>query len=215
MTLDECFNRVTEQFTQKAHSQELKRARQEFFGFIGAVHEEDSFFENYMNAFIEWYILERELSDKDLSPVRLFYKENFKNFTEEEQKAYNDLTKLRHSIYGVKKVTQNSLVLEDLYQNEKLKIESNFSTAAFNTGDIFEAILVPFQEQWFFLKTFFSHPTEVKSFIVKEMKKIQNSNPKVLLKTIFRFRRLRLKFDRYPYVSPAQIYTSEELNRHA
>lgn len=212
-TIEECLNKVTETYTQKSYLQELKKARDEFFGFIGAVHEEDSFFEAYMNAFIEWYILERELLEHDLTPVRLFYKEHFKKFLESDQKLYNDLTKFRHSLYLVKKVSDQSLVLEDLHQNEKIKIESDFPTIVFSPNDVFEAILVPFQGQWKFLKTFFQHPTEVKSFIVKEMKAHQKADLKILLKLIFKFRRLRLKFDRYPYVSPTQIYTSEELSR--
>jgi len=215
ITFDEYLSRIIDTYTTKEYEHELIRAKKDFFGFIGTVHEEDSFFETYMTAFIEWYIFDRDMTDKDLPPVRLYYRYNFKNFTEEDQKIYNDFTKFRHSLFVAKKVTASTLVIHNLYEDKKISIENTFPTAGFNVGDIFDAILVPFQGQWAFTKTFFFHPQEVKSFIIKEVKKTRNLELNVLLKVIMRLRRLRLKMDRYPYVSPSQIYTPEEFNRSA
>jgi len=215
ITVDEYLGRIIEKYTAKEYSPELIKARKEYFDFIGPVHEEDPFFEAYMTAFIEWYVFDRDMTQKDLPPVRLYYRENLKHFTDEEQKIFNDLTKSRHSIFMVKKVTPSLLLLHDLFEDEKIKIEDNFPTVGFNLNDIFEAILAPFKGEWAFAKTFFTYPPEATKFITKEMKKIRPLEQKILLKTILRLRRLKLKCDRYPYVSPTQIYTLEEFNRNA
>ncbi len=208
--LDEYLNRVIEEYTSRPYQAELQKAKAEFFGFIGSVHEEDPFYESYMAAFIEWYILDRELIGKDLAPIRLFYRDHFKTFNEEEQKVYNDLTKFKHSIFLVKKVTPSMLMLDDLFHHEKIKFENSIPTIAFNSGDIFEAILVPFRGDYTLTKTFFYHPPESKSFMTKEIKKMSNSDAKTWLSALMRFRRLKLKTERYPYVSAGQIYTREE-----
>jgi len=168
-----------------------------------------------MTGFIEWYLFDRDLPNQDLPPIRLFYRKHFKEFSEEEKQIYSDFTKARHSIFIAKKVAPSVIHLLDLYRNEKLVIENNFPSAGFNTGDIFEAILISFQKKFYFTKSFFFHPPEVKSFITKEMKKIQNLEIKILQKSLMRFKRLRLKFDRYPHVNATQIYTTEEFSRNA
>lgn len=213
-TFDEYLSRIIDEFTGKDYSHEVQKAKREFFEFIGSVHEEDPFYENYMTAFIEWYIFDRDLSNQDLPPVRLYYRNHLKEFSEEEKNIYNDFTKNKHSIFIAKKVLPSAIHLRDLYSNEKIKIE-NFPTTGFRTGDIFETILVFFHEQYTFTKSFFFHPVEAAPFIKKEMKKIQNLELKILHKTLMRFRRLRLKFDRYPHVNPLQIYNLEEFNRNA
>ncbi len=215
ITFEEYLSRVTDHYTSKEYEAELIKAKKEFFGFIGSVHEEDPFFENYMTAFIEWYIFARDMTHKDLPPIRLYYREQAQALSSEEKAIFEDFTKFRHSIFISKKVKPSLLVVLDLYTNEKVTIEHNFPAAGFNVGDIFEAILVPFRGQLTFTKTFFFHPQEVKRFIVKELKKIRKLEQKILLKVIMRFRRLRLKFDRYSHVDPSQIYTEEEFNRYA
>ncbi len=215
VTFEEYLSRVTDHYTSKEYESELIKAKKEFFGFIGSVHEEDPFFESYMTAFIEWYIFARDMTNKDLPPIRLFYRDQAHTLSSEEKSIYEDFTKFRHSIFIAKKVKPSLLVVHDLYADEKITIEHNFPAAGFNTGDIFEAILVPFRGQLTFTKTFFFHPCDVKRFIVKELKKVRKLEQKILLKVIMRFQRLRLKYDRYSHVSPAQIYTEEEFNKYA
>ena len=214
-TFDEALSRIIDEYTSGPYKEEVQKARKEFFGFIGAVHEEDPFFEGYMTAFIEWYIFSRDLTDQDLPPVRLFYRNHFKDLSDDERKIFSDFTKNKNSMFVAKKVQSSFIYLQDLFTDEKLKIENHLPTAGFNTGDIFEAILVPFRQQLMFTKSFFFHPQEAKPFIIKEMKKIRNIEAKILQKVLMRFKRLRLKFDRYPHANPKQIYNSEEFNRYA
>jgi len=214
-TFDEYLSRITDAYTSTDYSKELSKARKEYFDFIGTVHEEDPFYESYMDAFMEWYLFARDLTDQDLPPVRMFYRTKVKEFSDEEKKIYSDFTKNRHTIFVAKRVTSSTIVLQDLFRNDKLKLENNFPTIGFNSGDIFEAILVPFNNQYMFTKSFVFHPAETKSFIVKEMKRIANLELNIMQKAMLRLKRLRLKFDRYPHVSPSQIYTTEEFNRYA
>lgn len=212
---DEYLTKIIESYTARDYTLELQKAKKEFFGFIGAVHEEDSFYENYMTVFIEWYIFDRDLTHQDLPPVRLFYRNHYKSFNEEEKNIYSSFTKGRHSLFLAKKVKSSFIELSDLFRNEKIKIENQFPTAGFSTGDIFEGNLILFQGKYTFTRSFIFHPPEAKSFLTKEMKRIENLEPKILQKTLLRLKRLRLKYDRYPHVSPTQIYTLEEFNRHA
>lgn len=207
---DEYFNRITDEFASRDQLTELKKGRKEFFDAIGAVHEEDPFFETYMTAFLEWYIFDRDLANKDLPPIRLFYRNHFKEFSDEEKKIYNDFTKFKHSLFFAKKVKEGLLVLQDLHNNETLKIEGNIVFSGFKNGDIFEATLVPFQGEWRFMKSFCFHPPEAKKFICKEMKKIKNLERKILTRTVLKFKKMRLKLERYPHVSAQQIYNEEE-----
>lgn len=210
---DEYFNRVTDEFAGRDNLAKLKAGRKEFFDAIGAVHEEDPFFETYMTTFLEWYIFDRDLPDKDLPPVRIFYRNHFKKFSDDEKKIYNDFTKFKHSIFYVKKVRKDLLVLQDLYNDEVLKIESQGVLSGFKEGDLFDAILVPFKGMWHFTKSFCFHPADSKKFIFKEMKKIKHLERKILTRTILKFKKLRLKLERYPHVSVQQIYNEEEFNK--
>ena len=213
-TFDSYLTEIMDEFTSKAYEAELKKAKQEFFETTGPVHEDDAFYETYMTAFIEWYLFDRDLKNQDLPPVRLFYRNHLKQLSEEDQKVFNDFTKFRHSLFLVKKVS-DTVTLENLFDGEKIKIESYIPAAAFTKNEIFEAILVPYKNEWAFTKMFFVHPAECQKFIQKEMKKIRGLEYKILLKTLSQFRRLRLKLDRYPYVAPTQIYCLEEFQKHA
>jgi len=210
---DEYLNRVTDEFASRNNISELKTGRKEFFDTIGTVHEEDPFFETYMTAFLDWYIFDRDFSGKDLPPIRLFYRNHFKELSDEEKKIYNDFTKFRHSLFYVKKIRKDLLALQDLYNDDILKIESHLVVSGFKEGDIFDAILVPFKGEWHFTKSFCFHPTEAGKFIFKEMKKIKHMEQKILMRTILKFKKLRLKLERYPHVSARQIYNEEEFNK--
>ena len=214
-SFDEYLNRIIDEYTSKAYASEVKKARKEFFDAIGNVHEDDIFFETYMKAFTDWYIFDRDIAGQDLPPARLYYRKYFKDLSPEEKEIYKDFTKYRHSFFIVKKVTPTSLLLQDLFYNEKIKIENAVPTIGFTAGDIFESIIIPYQSHLMFTENIFSHPPETKSFIKKEMKKIQNLDTKILLKTLLKLKRLKLKCDRYPHVHPLQIYNPEEFNRNA
>lgn len=207
LTFDGALNQIIDAFTTPEFYPEIQKARKEYFDTLGEVHEEDPFFETYMTSFVEWYIFDRDLSNHDLAPVKLFYRNHKDSFNESEKNIFGDFTKFRHSLFLVKKVSPSrGIQVEDLYDQVKFMVGSYVPSAIFSVGQIFEAIFVPFQGDWIVTKTFFNHPTEAKKLIIKEMKKIRNLDLKILAKTVMNFKRLRLKLDRYPHVPPQQVY---------
>jgi len=212
MKLQQYLERVLETFSKGEYYEEVKRAREDFFARVGKVAEGSDRFEGQMNAFIDWYLFDRPLDKSEVPPVKMFVFEHLDGVADESDKLiYQDLTKSIHSLYELLKVKGNDIYVKDLFQSEKYIIEDSEIHAGFSKGDIFEGRLVKFRDKYSFGSSFIFHPTQCRSFIIKEIKKIRSLDVSHHLKLMHRLAMMRIKSEQYSHIDVKHIYTEQPL----
>lgn len=211
MKLQEYLDRILSVYSKGDFYDEVKRAREEFFGQVGQVAEGSDKFETQMTAFLDWYLYDRPLEKSEICPVKMFVFEQMKALPPEEHEVFQDLTKSNHSIFELLKVKGNDIYLKDLFSKEKYIVEDSDINFGFTKGDIFEGRLIRFKDRLVFGGSFVFHPSEAKAFIVKEIKKVKSLEPKAHLKLMHRLAMMRIKADQYSHIDVLHIYTESPL----
>ncbi len=208
MLPEEYLDHIIEKYTQGKFDKEVRKAKAEFFEKTGTAFDNDPFYEERLNLFLEWYLFSRPVSGSDLSPVKLFYHEKQNQLTPSEKEVYHGFTQTLRSLFQLKKVKGAELILKDLFNNKDIKA-SESKTAILTEGDIFEARLIPFQGKYYLGSGFCFHPSQSKSFIVKSIQKVKKLEDEFKDQLLLDLAKMRLKHDRYPHIDVKYIYSFE------
>lgn len=202
---------VVELFTTGDYYREVYEAKLEYFEKTGVIYEEDEEFEQRMCIFMDWYLFDRDLPGVDLPPIRYYFKQYRSRWTEEEVAVYSDFCSTIHSVFCVKGAPffGSGLLVYDLFSKKSYRVMSSGINQGFTRGDIFEARLILFRNQYHFSKGFCFHSSEVKSFILNEIKKIRYQGKARQTKLILQLSAMKLRFLRYPHIDIHHLYQFE------
>lgn len=200
---------IIEEFTTGEYYREVYNAKQEYFDKAGVVYEDDSEFEQRMSIFMDWFIFDRDLPGIDLPPIKYYFRKNKDHFTNEELNIYRDFCSTIHSVFRLKRFTWNrkGLVVQDLFTAKKYVVTDSEIDDGFARGDVFEARIIPFRNSYEFSRGFCFHPSEVRSFIVSEIKKVRFQEKIRHTKLILQLAAMKLKHLRFQHIDIKHIYT--------
>ena len=206
MIPEEYLDHIIESYTLGDFAYEVKQAKHDFFKMTGTAFEDDPFFEERLDLFLEWYLFTRPLKDYDLPPVKQFYKEQEGSLNVEEKEIYVGFTQTLHSIFQLKKIRNDQYFINDLFADKSIcAMEPKSFVLSLN--DIFEARLIPFKEKYYFGKGFCFHPPQSRPFILQRIKKIKHLDVEFKERLLLEFAQMRLKHDRYPHIDLQHIYS--------
>ena len=63
------FDQVINYATTPYFSEELFKAREEYKNSVGEIYEDDQSYENRMSHFLEWYVFDRNITGKTITPL--------------------------------------------------------------------------------------------------------------------------------------------------
>lgn len=211
MSIKPYLDRVLETYTKGALYEEVKKARVEFCDRTGRVAEGAETFEHQMNGFLDWYLFDRPMDKHQISPVKLFVLEHINEIDPADREIFDDLTKSNHSLFELLKVKGEDVYVKDLFTGEKYIVEESDVNRGFTKGDVFEARLVKFRDRLVFGQSFVFHPSEVRSFILKQIKAIKYLDASQRLRLIHKLASMRLKTEQYSHIDVGHIYTENPL----
>lgn len=202
------YEKLTEFFTVGDYYQDIYNAKQEFFEKSGVVYEEDPEYETRMCLFMDWYLFERDLPGVDLPPAKLYLRTHRAQMDEETIKVFSDMTESIHSIFKVrwKRFFSKGLIVEDLFSRKTYSVNDPKIKQSFSWGDIFEGRIIPFKGELEFSRGFCFHPSEMRRFIMGEIKKVRYQDKTKHTKLIFQLSNMKLKHSRYNHIDVTHIY---------
>jgi hypothetical protein len=200
---------VLNAYSKEKYYDEVKKAKEEFFQRTGKIAEGSEAFETQMENFLDWYVFDRPLTGSEISPIKLFLIEKIDNIDAADHQVYQDLANSIHSIFEVLKVKDNEIYLKDLFDGEKYVVDEVQLNKGFTKGDIFEGRLLKFKGSLVFGAAFVFHPKDVRSFILKQIKRIKYLDQKQRLKLLHKLAEMRLKMEQYNHISVTHIYCDD------
>lgn len=210
--LQECssvMDKVLHHFAGDKFKEEVKFAKSEFFDNAGILDENSPSFELRMNQFFDWYFFTRELRGIGHTPLESYHVVRELRLDEKEIAIIEKLKLHRHSLFEFSKIKESDVYLKDLLANEKLTVKKSPWIYGFDSSEIFEARLIPFNNTWIFTKGFCFHPSDAKKFIMEEVKRHRKDPDLDQDSMMLRLVRMRYKFERYRHVKVNLIYSNE------
>ena len=185
----EKLNQLIEYVTTERFSDEIHKAKKEYYKIAGELFEDDKTYENRMTTFLEWYLFDRLLTDKTITPLELFIEENRDKLTLEYIHAYEGFLRSIHGLFIIKKIKDDQVVVYNLFDENKYVVSEKEGSIFFHKNDIFEGRIIPFNDKYFFTGTFCYHPKDALKFIKTEAKRLLNER-KHLEKAVLYFMQL-------------------------
>ena len=159
------FERILEEFSSDAYRPQIEKAKNEFFGLSGVVHEDSLIYPERINLFLDWYIFDRTLDDDDLTPVVLFYDRHHERFAPDEENIYGGMTRSISSLFIVKSVSDEVVLIKDFFSGKRYKVEDSYILSLVNKGDIFQGRLIPLKRGYIFSRGFCFHDPDARNYI--------------------------------------------------
>lgn len=205
----ELINKILQHFAGESFHEEVRFAKGEFFDNSGILDEHSEQYELRMSQFFDWYFFTRQLKGFAQTPLESSFLSRALRFSAEETALIEKLKLHKHSIFEFIKVKNNDVYLKDLFRNEKFVVKQSPWTHGFDSDELFEARLIPFEDTWMFAKGFCFHPLDAQKYILSEVKKHKKDPDLDVEDTMLKLIRMRYKFERYRHVKVDMIYTSD------
>lgn len=211
MNLRNYLDRVLETYSTGPYYEEVKEAKEEYFERAGRVAEGSEIFETQMRAFLDWFLFDRPLKLREVTPVKMFVLEHMDKLPPEEQEVYVAMAKSVHSLFELQKVKNSDIYIKDLYDGVKYVVRESDVNTGFTRKDLFETRLIKVKDRLFFGNSFIFHPAETRPFIQKQIKATKYLSNKEKLELLHRLAGMKLKTDQYSHIDVKHIYTEKPL----
>lgn len=201
-------------YVNARYPQSLLAARQEFFAMTGEVYEDDLFFDERVNNYLEWFLFARPFMT-DPNAFAFYAREAGPTLSAADQLTLLAMREPVHGLFEVIKIApkKNLIVLRSLLDKKvKFDISERRNPVGLNKGEIIETRLVAGAEATHFLNAFVVHPAKAGKFIRKRIKQMQKEGESEFLPFFMLLQRLWMQCRRYKHVNPTRIYSEENVS---
>ncbi|MCF8720620.1 hypothetical protein [Nitrospina gracilis] len=167
----EKLNKLIEDISQSHSMDDIYQAKKDYQAVSGEIFEDDKSYEARMGLFLEWFAFDRPINGSE-TPLDQFLQNHSESVSEEDRELCEGLKQSRHSLFLMKKSGSGQVVVNDLFEDEKLVVKEDEGKLFFNKDDVFEARLLPFRKQYFFTENFCHHPRATYKYILSKVKPI-------------------------------------------
>jgi hypothetical protein len=180
---------------------EVARARAEFDERRGRVFEEEDLWEQWTQAFLEWYVLERVVDGDDL-PLAARAIDAGQGETADAVRA---LLRSHRSVFEVRSTQPGRVELRDMIGGALFAVDEKRAMHGVEPGDVVEARLVGLGEQVSFTRTFWFHPAGTRDAVEKHIARLRHGGAS-RLDILDHLASLRVKCERYKHMAPDKLY---------
>ncbi len=206
IAIDDQLENILAWAQSKFGDDEFIEAKEEFFLNSGKVFYDDSFYEQRMGYFLDYFLLERPIESKlEKTPFSEYMLQPQATPWSSKDDSLRDFC---HSLFQVLKNQDNQLLVLDLINDQKIKIiaRKNESFTAIQRKDLLQGYIYKSQNHYYLSHGLVFHPTKLSRFIKKEIKKSKNSSSFNRLKLLLSLAKQNLKYLRHIHVDPKRIY---------
>ena len=208
--LKQCLQKLIGHFTTMDFADELKDAKEEYFGNTGTLDENRPHFNLRMHQFYEWYFLTRPLRSYMKTPLNVSSEQRGLRLVEDDYETIRILQNTQqHLLFEYIKTKGDQIHVKNLLSGEKMQINTGHFVFGFDNKEYFQARIVEIDKQKYFLNSFCFHPESSQKFIQAEIKLIKANKDLNLEDLLLRLNKMRYKFEQYKHVRPEQIYTND------
>lgn len=208
-------DRLILHFTSESWRAEIATAKKEFFQDAGIMDEKSDHFEMRMTQFLDWYLFTRRLEGRSVSPAQFALEIDDFYMTPEERIYFECLAETKHGLFEYLRLRGKDIAVQDLMIEKEITIRESQVNVGFTRGEVFDARLIPYGDDFIFARAFCFHPAEASSFIKSELEKVQaieneEESSKSYEELMLRLMKMRYKYEQFRHLKLEFIYTNEK-----
>ena len=211
ITTDELVERVVVWAQGMFGSEEVVRAKEDFFVLFGKVFHEDAFFEARMNYFLEYFVFLRPISQFVASEH--VGQTPFAAYKVMNQEVGSEVAANRtaiHSLFQIAKHRSDHMIVKDLITGLKHKLvpKGAESLCGFGKNDIFQGFVFTSGDQSFVSLGVVIHPRRAEGVIRKIIKTAKKNLSITGDELLQKLAHLQVRAARHGHVNPKLIYSA-------
>lgn len=207
--LDDCLERVVKwietRFGKQYFVQPLETFSQEF----GKAFPEDAFYQERMNYFLEYCILERPIKGQSslMTPLRMFFDE-ITGQSVLYPEPWVIFSEFRHSLFEVTKAGENQIQLRDLLSERKYTVRSKCGETLkyLRKKTIFQSYLFGSNGIYYLGQGVVTHPDRARKPLVRYIRSLVKANQMNEMRVLKLASLNNMRYLRMQHVDPAKLY---------
>jgi len=204
------FNNLLDFVSQdERYNREMHKAKMEFEGFAGPIYETDRSYDARINSFHNWYILDRPLESKRITPLQYYLEYNANSLPEDDLRHYSELVDNLHALFEVARHGREGIRVRDLLTGKKYDIGGAEQAQSLDKGVLFNSRIFRHEGACYFSNYFLLHPGAVAKEIRDRAKGLRkgHGDPKAFLFQLVLF---QSRYDQYRQMEPRKIYRFDD-----
>lgn len=204
--LKDILEKIFRFFDREPYSNEIGKAKKDYFDRIGQVFEDDKIFEMRLASFFDWFIFERPMDGIGLPPIRVYYHAKEKLLREDERADLECFLNTVWSLFMVNGKSSKGWEIADLYDSKVYVLPYATDLDYIGSGSVVEGRLVDFRGSWMFTEPALPHPKEVTGFIEKESKKQRAGTREAFKNFLITLAEMSIRAYRYKHLKVNEVY---------
>lgn len=187
---------------------ELVEAKAEFELIAGQIMESDESYDARVNAFHNWYVLDRPMSQNRKTPLHYYLEFNANTLAADTAAHYQEMDGNLHSVFELLKFSQGGARIRDLISRKKHLIQEAGQLEYLERGELFNTRLFVHEGRNILSNYLILHPNSVQKMIRAEAKKVRKAknDPKPFL---FRLLFFHSRWEQFTQMDVDKIYRFE------
>jgi len=202
-TLRYHFDRALQMFSSGSGYDQLLKAKKTYFDLVGNIDEEDEDFENRMNSFNEWFLLQYiEEGRTQTFMAEYLVKNNVEDYIAESFKNHN------HSFFEfLGKNLKRQFTIKDILHNKKIIMAADLKDFPVLKGEIFLGRVIEFRDGNYLMPGLCLLPQESRSILKKQSRLVvKQKNQELELPFLLNIEKLKTKWSHYDHVDISKIF---------
>jgi len=196
--------RLAERYVAEARIEDLRMARDEHAQLTGWFEDGEPWYEERVNHFHDWYLLDRVGEDR-LTPAERYLSTEWNRLNEPERGYFEGLACSQRSVFRMVAWRQGAIGMEDLIGGAFFEVSQTIPMTGFLPGDMVDARLIPAEGEIYLGRSIIAHPREAHEAIA-EILELCRSRGELDWSIADKLLKMRLKFDRYPNMRLKHVY---------
>ena len=198
--LYKAFDEATEEFSAAEYAEHMATARAAFEAERGRVRPDEFLWEMHSKIFLEWYLCERPLFGRSITPMADFCSRDTSNLA---AIAWAGSQRILGQVLAIE---FGSLSVLDLLGGAEFRITEERRLPSLEVGDVAELRVLGFSGQIRLGRTFLQHPRGVEKSIAGILKRSQGKTPSQMLSELAK---TRLRCDHFAHLTPSRLYKQQ------
>jgi hypothetical protein len=170
--LKEHLEQLFDFIAQYIPAETIMEAKKEYQKTTGEIYEDDKSYNARMALFLEWYLLDNYKYGTNINILESIIEDNREAWTHSQLEVFKDIANSVQALFEIKKVRDDSVLVLDLFKENKYRVDEEDSKLIFRKNDIFQGRVVSHNGKCYFTGYFCFHPSMSHRYIRGEAKKL-------------------------------------------
>jgi len=184
----------------------LKRKR--FFSLVGDIYEDEDFYVERMNAFLEWLLVDMDSQLKGGALLANILREKGVYLDDNTRRLAEAMLKSRRSIFLIAKKESEFVVLEDIFDKERFYVDPDPRIENTEKKALVESRVFVLNGRSRIMSTYLRYPDKLKKMFLKQVKRLSRDGMVDRMRFLDYAMALYIRSERYRNVPVERIADS-------